>query len=748
MVDREAHFRREINIHVRAIETLERALAKARIPRTTTDTGTDWELRPNVGAAGVGLPAAPARSSAQSAPPPSAGTVGNRIPRWMADSVFADVPGHPFAAICVPVPTYETRKELVTWANVYTLLQQAAGECDYDAVALAEPPKQGAKHATRPSRNAVLPVPTDMFTGIVKMPTESWEEISDDHIQAGPNTLTLGELVSARRDADMYRRDQTNIAALGRLESLAGRFALDDHANRFLVAWGATGAVPARQLVVAMELRRAWRELIITCQKTCVCTSNVALACAIGRNSMGTCALKVGMPPAMMNVARLGAWTPAIDTSINNGEYIVQRKHNGQRATCHVYGSARAPQVMFYSKKGHLGMEVASLRAVIPHLARDVIASLTSIHTEPGAVYDGEIVQIDATGAERGYAGGANAGMRGSTRAVFYAFDILVHGSIDVRHHPADRRYQMLLDDLGSLPNTGALRVSRDLKPPIGALKTMAMSQNWEGLVARRGGSEYVGGRAAADLVRFVTRGIVCVELRRVSHFTNYVGGWAVLGDQSVTTVFARDNMVVELGNTCSGLWLDPSTGTVLPGPKVGHPAYLNKQDISSCTTLMSEQFGDNPNTPPIHIYVKLDSKTGEITGATVKAVTDELPGTDNWERVTSQTRRRGRPRLVHKKDWARLGPTLVVVGGAGPAGTYVKVMLSTAKVQKEAPKIPDPSEKITSADKAVIAVPVPITEDQVTQLGFDRRGKSEYYFAAGVDPATARVYGVVPNSL
>ena len=726
-------------------------MARARSGRGTTGGGEQWTPRRAVGAAGIGLPGAVAASRPRDVSTVAADrSAVDFLPTWMAGSSFAAVPGHPFANLVHAAPVYATRSKAVDWENVHERLTTAAAEFDYDAVTLATPPwEQGTSLATS-GGDSVLPIPTNMFADLVGLSKSDWTTSGDDIGFLGRgagSSITLNDLVDARRDATALRRNNSDTDARQRLMSLVGRFETTDIYNRLLVAWGATGAVPVHRLVVFLELRRVWRGLVRACHFN-ACTSDVALACAIGATGMNGCVLQVGMPPVLMNVARLGAWNKSIDASINQGQFIIQRKHNGQRATCHVYELNGEPRVMFYSKRGHLGMEVGTLRANIPHLARDISASLMANHTAPGVIYDGEIVQIDATGAERGYAGSASAGMRGSTQSVFYAFDVLVHGGTDVQTQPANARYRILLDDLGALPDTGALRLSRNLHSAVSnadAVKTLAMDRNWEGLIARRGVSMYTGGRSVHDLLRFVTRGIVCVEFRRVVTFVgDYVGGWAVLGDRSEATVFASIDVLVTLANKTDGLWLDPSTGTVLSGPPTGHPAYLNKQEVVDCTKQLREQFGGDPRVPPNHIHVCINN--GEITDAAVHSVAGEPPGAP-WERVTelraNQKNGRGRPRLVGNSDWAKLGPTLVVVSTQPADGdTYIKVMRSKATTLDPA-TILDLSVPISSGTAALARHVPRATSGYVRAASqFTQQGIAEYYVATqtGID---TRVYGV-----
>jgi bifunctional non-homologous end joining protein LigD len=117
----------------------------------------------------------------------------------------------------------------------------------------------------------------------------------------------------------------------------------------------------------------------------------------------------------------------------------------------------------------------------------DVAAALAEVHVAE-AVIDGEVVALDARGAPRFELLHAGKG------TVLFAFDLLWLDGEDLRERPLEERRDLLVSVLSNPPD-GIHVAERADASPLDALRA-ARDAGFEGLVLKRRGSIYEGGRS------------------------------------------------------------------------------------------------------------------------------------------------------------------------------------------------------------------------------------------------------------
>ena len=155
------------------------------------------------------------------------------------------------------------------------------------------------------------------------------------------------------------------------------------------------------------------------------------------------------------------------------GDDVLEVKYDGFRALAGLSGGALSLQ----SRNGlDLAGRFPSLAAVLPRL---VVGE---------AVLDGEIV-AGGRGASRFQA------LQGAPGRVGYAvFDLLWLDGQDLRERPLGQRRELLESLLAVAPE--GVEVAEEVPGPISRALELARRRRWEGVVAKRRGSAYRGGRS------------------------------------------------------------------------------------------------------------------------------------------------------------------------------------------------------------------------------------------------------------
>jgi bifunctional non-homologous end joining protein LigD len=173
----------------------------------------------------------------------------------------------------------------------------------------------------------------------------------------------------------------------------------------------------------------------------------------------------------------LKAWPPMLATlaeadEVREGD-LLEVKYDGFRALAGLSGR----RVSLQSRNGlDLAPRFPSLP---PALERIVVGE---------AVLDGEVVGEDAAGA-RGFQAlqGAPASVR------YHVFDLPWLDGEDLRARPIEERQELLASLLSPAPP--GVELAEALQGPVAKALARARREGWEGIVAKRAGSPYRGGR-------------------------------------------------------------------------------------------------------------------------------------------------------------------------------------------------------------------------------------------------------------
>ncbi len=173
----------------------------------------------------------------------------------------------------------------------------------------------------------------------------------------------------------------------------------------------------------------------------------------------------------------LRVWPPQLATlsteeEVRPGDRL-EVKYDGFRALAGLAGGA-------VSLQSRNGLDLAPRFPSIAAALREIVVG--------EAVLDGEIV------ADRGgEAAGFQALQRGGTVA-YYVFDLLWHEGDDLRPRPLEERVELLESLLAPAP--AGVHLAEEVSGSIAAAMERARSSGWEGVIAKRAGSPYRGGRA------------------------------------------------------------------------------------------------------------------------------------------------------------------------------------------------------------------------------------------------------------
>lgn len=193
------------------------------------------------------------------------------------------------------------------------------------------------------------------------------------------------------------------------------------------------------------------------------------------------------------------------DAPLDDPDLVYEPKYDGIRAIAEVSPDGR---VHLWSR---LGNEKTSQ---FPEIAEAL--GKWARQRKVSAVLDGELVALDAEGQPAGFqklqgrihlAGDHSdrhrRGRKGrdSSSAVdsaFIAFDLLRHGSTDLRAQPLTTR-RAHLERLFRATGSSLLRLSEQVRGDGSALYRRALESGWEGLIAKHADSRYMSGKRTPD---------------------------------------------------------------------------------------------------------------------------------------------------------------------------------------------------------------------------------------------------------
>lgn len=167
--------------------------------------------------------------------------------------------------------------------------------------------------------------------------------------------------------------------------------------------------------------------------------------------------------------------TPASAVPADPTRWVVEPKYDGFRVLGAVSGGRAA---LWSRQRQDLGARFPGLVAAVAGLPA------------AGAVLDGEVVALDARGVPR-----FEWLQAGRGTLVLVAFDLLHLDGEDLRGRPLEARRERLEGLLAGAPS--AIRLAPRLDPAAGDVLRAAVASGFEGVVAKRRGSRYPGGRSA-----------------------------------------------------------------------------------------------------------------------------------------------------------------------------------------------------------------------------------------------------------
>lgn len=172
----------------------------------------------------------------------------------------------------------------------------------------------------------------------------------------------------------------------------------------------------------------------------------------------------------------LKVWPPMLATLAKKeppGSFLHEIKYDGFRALAGISNG----RISLQSRNG------LDLAGRFPSIAK----ALSNVSI-PEAVIDGEIVALDARGRPR-----FELLQRAGGRLQFVAFDLLWLDGEDLRDRPLEERRELLESVLANPPEE--LSVAERLPENLAKALAVAKRRGLEGVLAKRAGSHYVGGR-------------------------------------------------------------------------------------------------------------------------------------------------------------------------------------------------------------------------------------------------------------
>jgi len=199
------------------------------------------------------------------------------------------------------------------------------------------------------------------------------------------------------------------------------------------------------------------------------------------------------------------------DHALDDREYVYEPKYDGIRALAALEPGANGPSVLLLSRLGN------EKSAQFPEIVRGLKERFRR-RTGP-LVLDGEIVALDENDAPTSFQHlqGRIHDLSGTGDApvAFILFDLLRDGDEDLRDLPLSERRERLTKLLGRSASS-RLRLSEQAQGDGRALWQQAMSQGWEGLIAKRISSPYRTGKRSPDWIK----------LKLVAEQEFVIGGW------------------------------------------------------------------------------------------------------------------------------------------------------------------------------------------------------------------------------
>ncbi len=195
-----------------------------------------------------------------------------------------------------------------------------------------------------------------------------------------------------------------------------------------------------------------------------------------------------------------------MDAPLNDPQFVYEPKYDGIRAVAEVDGG----EVHLWSRLGN------EKTHQFPDVA-DALRRWARARKEP-VVLDGEIVALDGKGEPTGFQqlqGRIHLAEGGHGGVAFILFDVLRIGSRDLRDRPLTERREAL-EKLFAGTRSPLLRISAQVRGDGRALYNQALSQGWEGLVAKLAASLYKSGKRTPDWRK----------LKIVQEQEFVVGGW------------------------------------------------------------------------------------------------------------------------------------------------------------------------------------------------------------------------------
>ncbi|MGB0547704.1 MAG: hypothetical protein ACPGR8_01105 [Limisphaerales bacterium] len=213
--------------------------------------------------------------------------------------------------------------------------------------------------------------------------------------------------------------------------------------------------------------------------------------------------LLTGTPPPLLRLGEATQETYAKD------QFLFQRKHDGARATVHVWGKDGTAWI--FSKNGRRVFNT-TWNSYVPDLERQLQLTVFGPRKVRDCIFDGELVTYDSDDNEMGL-GAAIYDPSRVAKIRFVAFDCLVDSGRDVTDKGAADRLNRLQRLLGTSISSDWCRVSADLSTfkKWNNLKEYAIASQWEGLVVKDRNSPYVAGRSKVAL-RWKARNIKTVR--------------------------------------------------------------------------------------------------------------------------------------------------------------------------------------------------------------------------------------------